>query len=52
MEGYLYTPTKNNTKTNNKTAVVVIASAINATINEWIMLFGESEEDVHLFEGR
>ena len=42
--------TKN--KYSNKTATVAIASALNTTINEWIVLLSDNDEDVHLFEGR
>ena len=52
MEGYLYTPTKSNSKSGNKTAMFSIASTLNNTINEWIMLFGDGDEDAHLFQGR
>ena len=48
MDGY----PKSNNKASNKTAALAIASAVNNTINEWIMLFGGEEEDVQLFEGR
>ena len=52
MDGHLFTYSKRDNKANNKTANLAIASAMNNTINEWIMLFGGVEEDVHLFEGR
>ena len=52
MEGYLYTPTKSKSKSGNKTAMFSIASTLNNTINEWIMLFGDGDEDAHLFQGR
>ena len=42
--------TKN--KYSNETATTAIASALNTTINEWIVLLGYNDEDVHLFEGR
>ena len=48
MDGY----SKSNNKSGNKTAALAIASAVNNTINEWIMLLGGEEEDVQLFEGR
>ena len=52
MKGYLYTPTKSNSKSDNKTAMFSIASTLNNTVNEWIMLFGDGDEDAHLFQGR
>ena len=52
MDGYRFTHSKSNSRANNKTAMLAITSAMNNTLNEWIMLFGEVEEDVHLFEGR
>ena len=52
MDGYLFTSSKRSNKTNSRTTTLAIASAMNNTINEWIMLFGGMEEDVHLFEGR
>ena len=54
MESYI--PIKRGVKFTNSTAMVAIASALNNTINEWIVLFGNNaadyEEDVHLFQGR
>ena len=52
MDGYVFTNSKRSNMANNKTATLAITSAMNNTINEWIMLFGGMEEDVHLFEGR
>ena len=43
---------KNNAKGNNNIAMVAFGSALNKTINDLIVLFGDNEEDVHLFEGR
>ena len=47
MDGHLFTYSKRDNKANqanNKTARLAIASAMNNTINEWIMLFGGVEE--------
>ena len=39
-------------KYSNETATTAIASTLNTTINEWIVLLGDNDENVHLFEGR
>ena len=53
MDRYQFTYSKNKTKGNKEIAITTIGSALNNTMNDWIMLFGDSsEEDVHLFQGR
>ena len=51
MDRNQYTLSKN-TKAYKEKALTVIGSALNNTINDWITLFGDSEEDVHAFQGR
>ena len=52
MDRHQFTYSKNNAKGNKEMVMSAIGSALNNTINDWIMLFGDSEEDVHLFQGR
>ena len=51
MDQNQYTYSKN-TKAYKEMALRAIGSALNNTINDWITLFGDSEEDVHAFQGR
>ena len=52
MDRHQFTYSKNNAKEKKEMVMAAIGSALNNTINDWIMLFGDSEEDVHLFQGR
>ena len=52
MTRQLFTYSKNNAKGNKDLTMVAFGSALNKTINDLILLFGDREEDVHLFEGR
>ena len=52
MDRHQFTYSKNNAKGNKEMVMAATGSALNNTINDWIMLFGDSEEDMHLFQGR
>ena len=49
MDRHQFIYSKNSAKGNKEMVMSAIGSALNNTINDWIMLFGDSEEDVHLF---
>ena len=52
MAKQLFTYSKKNAKGNKDLTTVAFGSVLNKTINDLIVLFGDHEEDVHLFEGR